>query len=609
MAQYKSASRNSLLQCLLPHVLFLAMWGTIVLIAAVLPLYYLQFPDALIWHLGNWTEWPAHLLFPNFAIVQTGPQRLVPTPLTDNLALKQDGLLFASFVTTCLGYILALRFLPRTVSLRFVLITAALLGLVFVFFVAVLSSADVLIYIAYARMAILYHLNPLSKAPVAMPPDPLYPFISWPNQPSIYGPTWVVIICAFQWISLHVVPNGFKNIALMVVLLRLWGLLMHLGSTALVWSISGYLQRFDGGFFAENRQRRVLVTLAFAWNPLLLVEACINAHADTTMLFFVLLALWLFVRGRERGSLSAYMLVAAALAVACCIKINVALLLPGLLLFLWGQRPRRIGLMVGVVATFLAVIVLCYVPFWQDGAALNALHDSPAGVRSINSLPDFFATTILDVQRGSLFITKSAHRLPLSGSAHRLPMYDSPLYHAFHAAAMVIFLVLYALHCWRAFRRPATISTSWAMIRWMAVAWMLYCAVGSPWFWSWYTVTFFGLYVLVQSVEPVRQTQPLTAGRWHLYFKQPLAVYLLILSMLALYCLDAYPAFRIAVPGFPGYGLTNLRGLLWLIPLLALRLRPQPVALPVRQNSKQLLLPGEQVEAQPIAPAAGTVKQ
>lgn len=600
MAQYKSASRNSLLQCLLPLILFLVMWGTIVLLAAVLPLYYLRFPDALIWHLGNWTEWPVHVLFPNFAIVQTGPRKLVPTPLTDALALKEDVLLFASFVTTCLGYILALRCLPRTISLRFVLITVALFGLVCVFFVAVLPSADVLAYVAYARMAILYHLNPLSKPPVAMPPDPVYPYVYWTNQPSIYGPVWVVITSAFQWVSLHFVSNGVKNIALMVLLLRLWGLLMHLGSTALIWSISGYLQRFDGGIFSENRQRRVLVTLAFAWNPLLLLEACINAHADTTMLFFVLLALWFFVRSRERRSVSVYMLVAAMLALACCIKINVVLLLPGLLLFLWGQRPRRIGPMVGVVATFLAVIVFFYAPFWQDGAALNALNDSPAGILSVNSFPDFFATLIGDLQRGSLVIT---------GSSHKLPLHDTPLYHVFHASALALFLILYVLHCWRAFRRPTTINTSWAMIRWMVVAWMLYCTVGSPWFWPWYTVTFFGLYALAQSVQAARQTQPLAAGRWRLYFKQPLAVYLLILSMLTLYCLDSYPVFYNAVPGLPGYNLTNLRGLIWLLPLLALRLRPRTVALPVQQSREQLLLHGEHVDTQTVAPAAGMVKQ
>ncbi len=65
---------------------------------------------------------------------------------------------------------------------------------------------------------------------------------------------------------------------------------MHLGSTQLLWVLSGGLQRLHGSI---SPRLRALAILAFAWNPLLLFEAAVNAHCDTTILFFVLLALWL----------------------------------------------------------------------------------------------------------------------------------------------------------------------------------------------------------------------------------------------------------------------------------------------------------------------------
>src|SRR5207302_7069741 len=73
----------------------------------------------------------------------------------------------------------------------------------------------------------------------------------------------------------------------------LFGLLMHILSTILIWSISAHLLARKGLATPVQRMR---ATLAFAWNPLLLFEACVNAHNDEAVLFFVLLAIWFLVR-------------------------------------------------------------------------------------------------------------------------------------------------------------------------------------------------------------------------------------------------------------------------------------------------------------------------
>src|SRR5205807_5635077 len=100
-----------------------------------------------------------------------------------------------------------------------------------------------------------------------------------------------------QWLAL---AFGFKSILSMVLLLRLFGLAMHLGSTQLLWVLSGRLQRLYGSI---SPRLRTLAILAFAWNPLLLFEAAVNAHCDTTILFFVLLAIWLLISttGHHKG--------------------------------------------------------------------------------------------------------------------------------------------------------------------------------------------------------------------------------------------------------------------------------------------------------------------
>src|SRR5205823_2346377 len=159
-----------------------------------------------------------------------------------------------------------------------------------------------------------------------------YPYIYWVQQPSAYGPTWAIITCGLQWLALQ---YGSTSIFSMVLLLRFFSLAMHLGSVFLVWSISGHLQRL---YPFISLRRRTQATLALAWNPFLLFEACIHAHNDTTILFLILLALWFLVL-HIRGMSQAYLLSAAILALAACLKITFVLLAPGLFLFLWAQQP------------------------------------------------------------------------------------------------------------------------------------------------------------------------------------------------------------------------------------------------------------------------------
>lgn len=520
----------------LPFAFLLAMTSAIILLAAVLPLEGLWFHNVLLAPVSPWFQWPTTLLFPGWAI--TAPLPYANPDYSPPVALgwEQVPFLLATFLVIFLVYLSAIRRLPPQITYRFILLSTAILGVVYLL-IPVATSPDLFSYIGYARMSIIYHLNPLTTLPTAISNDPSFIHIYWTAQPSAYGPTWAFISGFLQFVTL---PFGTQSLLPMVMVLRLWGLAMHLCSTILVWSISGYMQHIDGRI---SLRRRKFATMAFAWNPLLLFEACTNAHNDATLLVFVLLALWFLARTAQNGDTGDTRrgLVPAiiVLALATCLKINIVLLLPGLLLLLWNQQPRRLRPIIFAVLLYGGIILLLYIPFWQNGTILAVIRDNPTAYRNINSLPEFVSALASGIN-GSL-VEMLTHLLSIS-----------------------FFVIAYGCLCWRAISRPARkLLTLPDLVRWMALIWLLYCVIGTPWFWPWYLVTFFGLYALVESIP--------TRGKPFFGLQNiPLAIRLLAFSMLSIYCFYVWGVHSSYVPGLSGFSWSYLRGLwAWAIPLLA----------------------------------------
>ena len=328
-------------------------------------------------------------------------------------------------------------------------------------------------------------------------------------------------------------------------------LLAHVGSTILIWCISGPLVKT----IRNGDRRRLVITMAFAWNPLLLFEAGVNAHNDTIMLFFLLLALWAFVRAVDpttRFTRCGIIVSALLLAWACCIKLNLLLLLPGLLLYLWHHPLRWRNLMLFLASFVLAVLAL-YLPFWAGKDSLGILHENPGTYRAINTLADV--------------VTRIGNSL-LDLLGIPMPENGSPIEQGARLSSMLIAGILYLLLCWRAFRRPAALQSPWQLFCWLALAWLLYCALGTPWFWPWYTITFFGLFALVEAGLPTSLIG-LPGTRFSLQVS--LAARLLAWSMLGLNCLFAWVPYATMVPLLPDFRWAFLRGAwAWLLPLLAL---------------------------------------
>ncbi len=141
-----------------------------------------------------------------------------------------------------------------------------------------------------------------------------------------------------------------------------------------------------------------------------------------------------------------------------------------------------------------------------------------------------------------------------------------------HTFSIGIFALLFLVMLWRMLRAPWRLQSLRGLIYWMAVAWVLYCAIGSPWFWPWYLVTFFGLFALLEASD--EDEEPATESRhdifpWRLWFmRTPWAARLLVFSMLSLYCLITGPAHSF-VQGLPGFQYSDFAGAWsWLLPLV-----------------------------------------
>lgn len=519
---------------ILPSVFLIVLVTAWLLVDAVLPLLNLYFDSAQLISLSQLFLLPSRVLFPGHMLT---PLLFNPFGDTSHITLRgtwrEVALLLGSFLFLFVCYLLALRVLPKRVAIRYILVSTLLLGGICILF-PVVTSPDLFSYIIYARMTTLYHLNPLTTTPQAISNDIVYNYLYWKDQPSAYGPTWMMLSSFLQWCVAHVF--GVKNIWAAVLSLRLLGLVAHLWSTLLIWSLSGHLQRLNG----TNRPHiRILATFAFAWNPLLIFEACVNAHNDTVMLLLLLLGLWVLIRSASQRS---YIWVALLFALATCLKANVALLLPGLLLFLWLQ-PRRIQILCSFVFVYIGTVVVLYAPFWDSGAILKVLAVNPGTFRNENTLVDFIGQLYNSLLR--IFVHVS------------IPDVGSQAERRTHTLSVGLFVLAYALLCVRAVIQRR-LSTPIQLIQWMATAWFLYCLLGAPWFWPWYAVTFFGLFSLVEA--SATESRLVWSNR-HVIF----AVRVLAFTLLSSYCFVAWGLYNSFVPLLQQFRWAYLRGLwIWL---------------------------------------------
>ena len=217
-------------------------------------------------------------------------------------------------------------------------------------------SRDVYTYVAHGYLAAGLHANPYVQPASIVADTPLgrdllsAGWLLW-RDVTPYGPLWSV--CETLVLRLT------TDLSLAVFLLKSLVTGASLGSAAIIWLILGKVAP----------EARLLGTIAYLWNPLIILEIAGDGHNDGLMVFCVLAALLAAVRLRPGWAV-------LGLALGALIKYLPLLFLPAILAYFLHQRRAKrqllarasLGLLAG--ALIAAVVVGA---FWSGGAPYQTI--------------------------------------------------------------------------------------------------------------------------------------------------------------------------------------------------------------------------------------------
>lgn len=389
--------------------------------------------------------------------------------------------------------------------LRFTFAAGFILALI-LFFSYPLTAIDLFIYAIRSRGWAVYNLQPLSTPPEALPSfDPWLGLAGeWVDAASPYGPLW-------EWLALagFYLSNG--DFLGHLFALKGLGLLAYLGCSGLVYLT---LRDYRSNWASVG-------VMAFAWNPLVLLESVQNGHNDIVMIFFLLVAIWLFKQRIEIGSkhhdLRLDLLICFSLALSVLVKFVTLLVIPFFLLVLAMQQSgwyRRIGALILYGFIMMALIFIPMWPVWPGWESWDLLEAGSGAGRSLLALlvlglRDWLGTnTAFDLSRNLI---------------------------------LFVFGFIYLYYLWRAFNVLRRLERSLASAQkiedavWEAVisasffTLFWYVLIVAPVFHAWYILWFLPLGSLL-----LPQQRPLTAA--------------MVFSMSALFIIPYFETLRVWYP-------------------------------------------------------------
>ena len=250
----------------------------------------------------------------------------------------------------------------HVIDQRVILIGAIALGLIAVA-VPPLFSTDPFSYAMYARFTTVYDANPsVATAESVAPADPLIPYLYWRDIPSPYGPLWTLI-------SQAIVIGGDLSPLEMILRLKVVAFALTLLDGWLIYSFVRQQWPEQAGWYY----------LAFAWNPMVLVEGVVIGHNDMLILAVMLGSALLVARGRP-------VLAVIGLTASALIKYSTLPVvgLGGLRLLLRTPVRARWWLALRLAAATLIVAVCAFVPYWIGFASVMSTVNEPG--RGVNNI-------------------------------------------------------------------------------------------------------------------------------------------------------------------------------------------------------------------------------
>ncbi len=220
-------------------------------------------------------------------------------------------------------------------------------------FAPIMLSSDVFLYALYGRVLAVYHGNPYDLKPAVAADDPFLNLFGLDYLPSWYGPLWNLISAGVAWL-------GGGRVGLTILLFRLTAIGAALGCAGLILAS---LRRL-----APERATQGLVF--FLWNPLVILETGLSGHNDAVMLLFVMLAVWLHLRGFRAG-------VVVALLLSALLKFITGMLVPLYLLLVlrqsktWRERIEFLARS-GVAVVLVGLAALTFTKAHSGAATSHA---------------------------------------------------------------------------------------------------------------------------------------------------------------------------------------------------------------------------------------------
>ena len=370
----------------------------------------------------------------------------------------------------------------------YLLLGGALLFGITLLFQPRLFSDDVFTYIFSGRILTVYGANPLNTVPNQYSADPYLVWVlSGRNAPNIYGPLWICVSALLA---------GLSNIPVISLLLfKGLALLAHLVSCVLIWSILGEIAP----------ARRVLGTLLYAWNPLVVIELAGSGHNEGFLLVLLLLATWLYIHyvRTSRRWLFLSMLIVFGLAIST--NLLTLLLVP---LYLWFdmRTERSVARATWGFCIRLALLVvpevLITLPFWRGASTFFTITSAVDFQHFVHSP---VGTLVLPIRALFTFVANVEH----------FPALLQPVAAAdvtLRASALFIFVLIYTHLFGKVRRAPGSAALQKKGVQiidaemhlpafdvlfyscGVAVFW--YLVLVSGWFWPWYLLWLFWIVVL-----------------------------------------------------------------------------------------------------------------
>ncbi|OGH16019.1 MAG: hypothetical protein A3C30_00825 [Candidatus Levybacteria bacterium RIFCSPHIGHO2_02_FULL_40_18] len=193
-------------------------------------------------------------------------------------------------------------------------------------------SYDLFNYIFDAKIVTHYGQSPYEHKALDYPGDPMLSFMHWTHRTYPYGPVWLLLT----------VPLSFIGFGYFLVTFYLFKLLM-VGS--FIWSV--YLIRRIAIKLGSDPS---FSAVAFALNPLVLIESLVSAHIDIVMIAFGLFGILMFLERKFIASL-------IGIVGSIFIKFATALLIPGIIAKVLFKVKNETFLYILVLSMLGAVIL------------------------------------------------------------------------------------------------------------------------------------------------------------------------------------------------------------------------------------------------------------